>query len=95
MRSWRSWGGIATPEQAAEEASRIKQELTNIAQSANFPVEFGAVASVKDVREMANTAEVKAADVVIVKLSSLPRAVVEFAEENTLLGFHTISTSLC
>ena len=34
------------------------------------------------------------ADVVIVKLSSLPRAVVDFAEENTLLGFHEIAKSL-
>ena len=33
------------------------------------------------------------ADVVIVKLSSLPRAVVEFAEENTLLGFEAITKS--
>ena len=34
------------------------------------------------------------ADVVIVKFSSMPRAVVEFAEENTLLGFHEIAKSL-
>ena len=34
------------------------------------------------------------ADVVIVKLSSLPRAVVDLAEENTLLGFHEIAKSL-
>jgi hypothetical protein len=66
MRSWRSWGGIETPEQAAEEAARIKNELAGIARAANFPVEFGAVASVQDVRAMADSAEMKEADVVIV-----------------------------
>ena len=34
------------------------------------------------------------ADMVIVKFSSLPKAIVEFAEENTLLGFDAIAKSL-
>jgi CubicO group peptidase (beta-lactamase class C family) len=34
------------------------------------------------------------ADMVIVKFSSLPKAIVEFAEENTMLGFDAIAKSL-
>jgi hypothetical protein len=66
MRSWRHWGGIETPEQAAEEVARIKKELAGIAQNADFPVEFDEVASVNDVNQMANSPQVQAADAVIV-----------------------------
>ncbi|MBC8868296.1 MAG: twin-arginine translocation signal domain-containing protein, partial [Planctomycetes bacterium] len=66
MRSWRSWGGIETAEQAAEEVARITKELAGISKSADFPVEFAEVASVNDIRTMANTPEVQAADAVIV-----------------------------
>ncbi len=66
MRSWRSWGGIENPEQAAEEVARIKKELAGIAKSADFPVEFSEVASVNDVRTVADSPDMKAADVVIV-----------------------------
>jgi hypothetical protein len=66
MRSWRSWGGIETPQDAAEEVARIKQELAGIAQGSDFPVEFAEVASVNDVKQMADSPQVRAADVVIV-----------------------------
>jgi hypothetical protein len=66
MTSWRNWGGIATAEQAAEEVGRIEQELAKIGQTADFPVEFAKVASVNDVRQVADSAELKGADLVIV-----------------------------
>ncbi|NLX94852.1 MAG: sugar isomerase [Rhodopirellula sp.] len=66
MTSWRHWGGIHTPEAAAEEVARITKELAGIAADADFPVEFGKVASVNDVKKMTDSAEVMAADVVIV-----------------------------
>jgi hypothetical protein len=66
MRSWRSWGGIETPEQAAEEVARIKGELAGIAKAADFPVEFAEVISVNNAKQAADAAELKAADAVIV-----------------------------
>ncbi|NQT35874.1 MAG: sugar isomerase [Planctomycetes bacterium] len=66
MRSWRNWGGIETPEQAAEEVARIRKELEGIAQTADFPVEFAEVASVNNVNQMANSPKLQAADVVVV-----------------------------
>lgn len=64
-RSWRSWGGIERPEQAAEELKRIERELAGIARQADFPVKFENVVSVNDVKK-ADPAAVKDADVVIV-----------------------------
>lgn len=66
MTSWRSWGGVHTPEVAAQEVGRIEQELASIRQSADFPVEFAKVASVNNAQQVAESAELKAADVVIV-----------------------------
>ncbi len=66
MRSWRNWGGIHTPQAAAEEVARISKELAGIARQADFPVEFTEVASVNDVKQMANSSQVSAADAVIV-----------------------------
>jgi hypothetical protein len=66
QRSWRHWGGIEKPEQAADEVRRIKKELGKIEETADFPVEFMEVASVNDVRTVADSAELQAADVVIV-----------------------------
>ena len=66
MRSWRSWGGIENPDQAAEEVARIKKELAGIAKTADFPVEFADVASVNNVAQMVSSPQVKDADAVIV-----------------------------
>ncbi len=66
MASWRSWGGIHTPAAAAEEVTRIQQELATIRKAADFPVEFQDVASVHDVREVAGSKPLNSADVVIV-----------------------------
>ncbi len=66
MRSWRSWGGIETAEQAAQEAGRITKELAGIAKASDFPVEFAAVASVNNIKQMVNAPQVQKADVIIV-----------------------------
>ena len=66
MASWRHWGGVQTPQAAAEEVQRISKELAGIAREADFPIEFAPVASVNDVKQMTDSAEVKAADAVIV-----------------------------
>ena len=65
QRSWRNWGGIERPEQAAEEVKRIQRELQKITADADFPVQFMDVQSVNDVKQ-ADAAGVEAADVVIV-----------------------------
>lgn len=66
MTSWRSWGGVQTPEKAAEEVQRIQNELAGITQNANFPVEFMEVAAVNNIQQIADSEPLKAADVVIV-----------------------------
>jgi hypothetical protein len=66
MASWRHWGGVQTPEAAAEEVERITKELAGIAKAADFPVEFAQVASVNHIKQMADSSEVTAADAVIV-----------------------------
>ena len=40
--SWRSWGGIQTEKDAAEELIRIEDELKTLRSRADFPVEFPA-----------------------------------------------------
>jgi hypothetical protein len=66
QRSWRNWGGVHTPEAAAEEVARIKKELAEIAKTADFPVEFAEVASVNRMADMAKSPQVEAADAIIV-----------------------------
>jgi len=67
MRSWRNWGGIETPQQAAKEVARITKELAGIAGTADFPVEFAPVASVNNANQVAaDSPELQTADVVIV-----------------------------
>lgn len=66
MTSWRSWGSIHTLEAATAETARIQTDLAGIAASADFPVEFAPVASVHDVKQVGGSAELTAADAVIV-----------------------------
>jgi len=40
QRSWRSWGGIQTKQDAEEEGSRIRGELTRVKAKADFPLEI-------------------------------------------------------
>ncbi len=64
--SWRSWGGVDSPETAAEEVARIGRELAGIGEKADFPVEFMEVSAVTDMGQMLGHADVEAADMLIV-----------------------------
>ena len=55
--SWRSWGGIETQQQAAEEVARIQGELEKIRAAADFPVTFLPVAAVRGGNEVAKIAD--------------------------------------
>lgn len=66
MASWRNWGGIHSRDEARREVVRIEAELAAIRSAADFPVHFDRVASVHDVRQVAGTAPLRAADVVVV-----------------------------
>jgi len=50
--SWRSWGGIQTQQDANQEVSRIKNELSKLRAEADFPVEFLPVACVQGVGDL-------------------------------------------
>jgi hypothetical protein len=65
MTSWRGWGGIHTADAAAAEVRRIDGELSNIARTADFPVEFTKTVSIRDVMHLGGSS-VSAADLVIV-----------------------------
>ena len=55
--SWRHWGGIRTNEDVLEEKHRLKQELSDLQSSADFPLELlplSAVSEVEEVRELEN-----------------------------------------
>lgn len=45
--SWRSWGGIATEQEASEERARIEKELAQMKSSAGFPIEINPVRMAK------------------------------------------------
>jgi len=64
--SWRNWGGIETQEQADEEVVRIRGELDQLKATADFPVEFLPITAVQAARELAEMADVEAADTLLV-----------------------------
>ena len=70
QRSWRSWGGIQTQEDADKEVVAIKGELEKIRQKADFPVEFLPIAPLKSAAKIAEDPDVKAADVILVYASA-------------------------
>ena len=49
--SWKSWGGIQTEQDAAEEAERISRELSSLSAGADFPFDILPVAKVRTVEE--------------------------------------------
>ena len=63
-RSWKSWGGVQTPEAAAEEVNRISGELAALQEEADFPVEVLPVVKVKEESETARVRK-QEADLVI------------------------------
>ncbi len=66
QRSWRSWGGIQTEQDAKEEVSRIERELRGLDKKADFPVKFLPVAAIKGSGDISGISDLDGADVIIV-----------------------------
>ncbi len=66
MTSWRNWGGVQSPQAAAEEVQRIAGELADIRKNADFPLEFSEILSVNNIKQIADSPDLAAADAVIV-----------------------------
>jgi len=64
--SWRSWGGIATEDQANQEAARIQGELEKVKAAADFPVTFLPVTAVRGAGDLAKAADMAGADAVVI-----------------------------
>jgi hypothetical protein len=64
--SWRSWGGIQTPEDARAEVARIEGELGALRRRADFPVEFLPIATARSPQELPPAPELANADAIIV-----------------------------
>lgn len=64
--SWRSWGGIATEQDAREEVSRIRGELAALVERAEFPLEVLPVAPVRRAADIDAARDIAGADVLLV-----------------------------
>ena len=64
--SWRSWGGIQTEKDAAEEIVRITDELNKLRAQADFPVSFLPVKGIRSSDEVNTTEDLASADVFLV-----------------------------
>jgi len=64
--SWRSWGGIATQQDATEEVARIQGELDKLRAKADFPLAFLPVAAVRGASELAKLDDLAKADAFII-----------------------------
>jgi len=66
QRSWRSWGGIQTEQDAKQEVARIQRELRELDKKADFPVKFLPVAAIKGVDDLSGYTDLNGADVIMV-----------------------------
>ncbi len=64
--SWRSWGGIQTQQDVDGEIARINGELKKLQKGADFPVKFLPLEALDNEGGLAENADVKAADVLLV-----------------------------
>ncbi len=64
--SWRSWGGIQTQEDADQELRRIRRELRDMENKADFPVQFLPPTGIRGVGELSGISDLAKADVYIV-----------------------------
>jgi hypothetical protein len=64
--SWRSWGGIMTEKDAAEEISRIGEELKALNSKADFPVNFLPVSGVRTTGDLNNISDLASADLFLI-----------------------------
>ena len=63
--SWRAWGDIHSPEAAEEEVLRIQSELNALQLRADYPVEFLEIASVNNIAQLNNHADMKSCDTIL------------------------------
>lgn len=70
--SWRSWGGIASQEQAEQELARIQGELSTMKERADFPVEFAKPVSIRSAEDAAKIDGLEKADVAIIYAAGGP-----------------------
>jgi hypothetical protein len=66
QRSWRSWGGIQTEQDADKEVTRIKSELREIKAKADFPVEFLPVSRIKGRSHVPSVTDLERADAILI-----------------------------
>lgn len=64
--SWRNWGGIQTEQDAGEEITRIKNELSVLRAKADFPVTFLPVSGIMQVSDIDHSRDLDTADVLLV-----------------------------
>jgi len=64
--SWRSWGGIQTQDDADQELRRIRQELSDMENKADFPVQFLPPTGIRGTGELSGISDLAKADVYIV-----------------------------
>ncbi|MBN1422269.1 MAG: sugar isomerase [Planctomycetes bacterium] len=64
--SWRPWGGCQTQAAVNEEITRIQGEMKKLEETADFPLKFLPLSSVRNAAEVANIPDAKEADAVVV-----------------------------
>ena len=64
--SWRSWGGIQTQQDAEQELQRIRRELSDMENKADFPVQFLPPTGIRGSGELSKISDLSKADVYIV-----------------------------
>ena len=65
MASYKSWGGVQTPEAVEEECSRIMGELNGVAEQADFPLEVLPIRRVTSEEEAAQARDADADTVIV------------------------------
>jgi len=66
QRSWRSWGGIQTQQDAEQELARIKGELRELGAKADFPLEFLPPAGIRGSGDLSTLSDLDKADVYLI-----------------------------
>ncbi len=64
--SWRAWGGIQTEQDADEEISRIKGELSKLQSEADFPLKFLSVTGIRGSGDIGGIKDLESADVFLI-----------------------------
>jgi hypothetical protein len=85
--SWRSWGGVETAAQAAEEQARIGRELKDLAARADFPVELLPLVTAQSIEQAANIAKGRQDGVIVFAAGGDGRIIeaLSLADKNNLM----------